>query len=366
MFFLKRKYKDSVFTDLFGSDRDGKKNFLSLYNALSGKNYSEDDVSIRRKIIDQTLYKTYNNDVSWEIDGKLIVLVEHQSTINENMPFRCLEYVTRIYEGIVPPRKRYNKKAVKLPNPDFYVVYVGKDNYPQEKVLKLSDSFYTSDSSKLDLTVTVKNCSDVQNLPFTQNCDILKQYCEFIEIVEKYYDKRNPRESFRKAIYAATDENILVDYLDRKSREVINMLCARYSYKTDIAVQREEAAEDRAEKDAINAIKLGLSDEQVIAITDLTLERLSELKEKLEAEEREKENTSENTIVNNTFESIVIQDAKSEGRAEGLVEGAQQKAVEAAINLLKMKLGTVEQIAQAQGLTVEKIIELKSQVDKER
>ena len=66
------------------------------------------------------------------------------------------------------------------------------------------------------------------------------------------------------------------------------------------------------------------------------------------------------------FESIVIQDAKSEGRAEGLAEGAQQKAVEAAINLLKMKLGTVEQIAQAQGLTVEKVIELKSQVDKER
>ena len=287
MFFLKRKYKDSVFTDLFGSDRDGKKNFLSLYNALSGKNYSEDDVSIRRKIIDQTLYKTYNNDVSWEIDGKLVVLVEHQSTINENMPFRCLEYVTRIYEGIVPPRKRYNKKAFKLPNPDFYVVYVGKDNYPQEKVLKLSDSFYTKDSSKLDLTVTVKNCSDSQNLPFKQNCDILKQYCEFIEIVEKYYDKKNPRESFRKAIYAATDENILVDYLDRKAREVINMLCARYSYKTDIAVQREEAAEDRAEKAAINLLKMKLGTiEQIAQAQGLTVEKVQELKAQLEAEKK--------------------------------------------------------------------------------
>ena len=28
MRFINRKYKDSVFTDLFGSDRDGKKNFL--------------------------------------------------------------------------------------------------------------------------------------------------------------------------------------------------------------------------------------------------------------------------------------------------------------------------------------------------
>ncbi|MCR4632223.1 MAG: Rpn family recombination-promoting nuclease/putative transposase [Treponema sp.] len=96
MSFWNRKYKDSVFTDLFGSDRDGKKNFLDLYNALSGEDYKLGTVSLERKVIEQSLYKTYNNDVSWEINGKLIVLVEHQSTINENMPFRCLEYVTRI------------------------------------------------------------------------------------------------------------------------------------------------------------------------------------------------------------------------------------------------------------------------------
>ena len=37
------------------------------------------------------------------------------------------------------------------------------------------------------------------------------------------------------------EEGILVDYLDRKSREVRNMLCAQYSYKMDIAVKKEEA-----------------------------------------------------------------------------------------------------------------------------
>ena len=31
-----RRYKDSVFVDLFGEDKDAKKNFLSLYNALHG------------------------------------------------------------------------------------------------------------------------------------------------------------------------------------------------------------------------------------------------------------------------------------------------------------------------------------------
>ena len=127
MAFRNSKFKDSVFTDLFGSDRDGKKNFLSLYNALTGSSFKLEDVSLERKVIEQSLYKTFNNDVSWEIDGKLVVLMEHQSTINENMPLRCLEYVTRIYEGIVPPKQRYAEKVFKLPNPDFYVVYVGKD-----------------------------------------------------------------------------------------------------------------------------------------------------------------------------------------------------------------------------------------------
>lgn len=50
------------------------------------------------------------------------------------MPLRCLEYVTRIYEEIVPVKKRYAEKIYKIPNPDFYVVYVGdKDYIPEDE-----------------------------------------------------------------------------------------------------------------------------------------------------------------------------------------------------------------------------------------
>lgn len=288
-----RKYKDSVFTDLFGSDRDAKKNFLDLYNALSGSDYKLNETKMERKIIEQSLYKTFNNDVSWEIDGKLIVLVEHQSTINENMPLRCLEYVTRIYEGIVPPKERYAEKVYKIPNPDFYVVYVGKKDFPLEKDLRLSDAFYQKDGSKLELVVRVKNCSDSKILPLVKTCGILQEYCQFIEIVERVYNKRFPKTSFRKAIEQAMKEGILTDYLDRKSREVINMLCAKYDYKMDIAVKKEEAFQD------------------------------------------------------------------------GKEFGEQQKAIEAAKNLLKMKLGSIEQIAQAEGLTVEQVRELAAELQKD-
>ncbi len=250
MAFWNRKYKDSVFTDLFGTDKTGKENFLSLYNALSGNDYKLKEVSLERKVIEQSLYKTFNNDVSWEINGKLIVLVEHQSTVNENMPFRCLEYVTRIYEGIVPVKNRYAEKVYKIPNPDFYVVYMGNKDSPLEQELRLSDAFYEKDNSKLELVVKVKNCSDSKLLPLVKTCDILKEYCRFIEIVELNFDKRHPRRSFQKAIEQAMEEGILVDYLDRKSREVINMLCAKYDYKLDIAVKKEEAFQDGLEEGA--------------------------------------------------------------------------------------------------------------------
>ena len=277
MAFWNRKYKDSVFTDLVGSDRDGKKNFLALYNALSGSDFKLEEVSLERKIIEQSLYKTFNNDVSWEINGKLIVLVEHQSTVNENMPFRCLEYVTRIYEGIIPVKARYAEKVQKIPNPDFYVVYMGKKVQPAEQELRLSDAFYTKDNSKLELVVKIKNCTDPNLLPIVKKCDILKQYCLFIEIVEQNFNRLLPKKSFKKAIEIAMEQGILTDYLDRKSREVINMLCAKYSYKDDIAVKKQEAFEDGQQANAIKNAKAyysnGVPIETIAKSQNITIEQ---------------------------------------------------------------------------------------------
>ena len=236
------------------------------------------------QVIERSLYKTFNNDVSWEINGKLIVLVEHQSTVNENMPFRCLEYVTRIYEGIVPIKERYAEKVYKIPNPDFYVVYIGKKELPLEQELRLSNAFYEQDGSKLELVVKVKNCSDSKLLPLAGNCDILKQYCQFIEIVEQNYNRVFPKRSFKKAIEIAMEQGILTDYLDRKSREVINMLCAKYDYKMDIAVKKEEAFQDGQEAKAIEDAKSfyanGVSVEIIAKALKMTQEQVLQIVKK--------------------------------------------------------------------------------------
>ena len=82
---LKRTYKDSVFADFFGTDKCAKSNFLSLYNALHGTELTL-DCELRHIRLEQILYMNFYNDVSFLVDNKVIVLAEHQSTVNENMP----------------------------------------------------------------------------------------------------------------------------------------------------------------------------------------------------------------------------------------------------------------------------------------
>ena len=154
-----------------------------------------------------------------------------------------------------------------------------------EQELRLSDAFYTKNSSQLELIVKVKNCSDSKMLPLVKSCDILREYCRFIEIVELNFDKWHPRRSTQKAIEIAMEEGILVDYLDRKSREVRNMLCAKYSYKMDIAVKKEEAfaegAQQKALETATNMLKKKYSVSDISEITGLPLEQVLELQNQI-------------------------------------------------------------------------------------
>ena len=130
MLFRNKKYKDSVFTDLFGSDRDGKKNFLDLYNALSGSDYKLEDVKLERKVIEQTLYKTYNNDVSWEIDGKLIATLTNEfgNAISTNV-YVTLDGVTTKYTTDSNGQIRIKTENLSKGTHQATITYKGNNNY---------------------------------------------------------------------------------------------------------------------------------------------------------------------------------------------------------------------------------------------
>ena len=254
-----RKYKDSVFVDLFSEDEKAKENFLSLYNALHGTSLplSSPVENIR---LDNVMYMNIINDVSCLVDGKIIVLAEHQSTINENMPLRFLEYIARLYEKLQAPTDRYLRKLSKIPTPEFYVFYNGIDDYPETTVLKLSDAFITKpEHAPLELEVKVYNINKGKGVEVLTRCKTLDEYSLFVEEVRKQI-RLDSENGFTNAVKICIEKGILKEYLMRKSREVINMLLAEYDYDTDIAVQREESGRIAFAKGIEQGIQQGFSD----------------------------------------------------------------------------------------------------------
>lgn len=232
-----REHKDSVFVDLFYQDETAKKNLLSLYNALHDTNY-EDETIIRKVKIDDVLYKNFKNDISCEVNGLVLVFGEHQSTINRNMPLRCLMYVGRAYEQLVDSKARYRTTLVKIPTPEFYVFYNGEKEQPLEQVLTLSDAFMNPvGENSVELKVKVININSDKAHEVLDKCGILKEYSQFISTVRKYSDEEG---AIKKAIKECIEKGILADYLKRKGSEVENMLIAEYSYEEDMQVKLQE------------------------------------------------------------------------------------------------------------------------------
>ena len=232
-----REHKDSVFVDLFYQDETAKKNLLSLYNALHDTNY-KDETIIRKVKIDDVLYKNFKNDISCEVNGQVLVFGEHMSTINRNMPLRCLMYVGRAYEQLVDSKARYRTTLVKIPTPEFYVFYNGEKEQPLERVLSLSDAFMNpARENSVELKVKVININSDKAHGILDKCGILKEYSQFISTVRKYSEEEG---AIKKAIKECIEKGILADYLKRKGSEVENMLIAEYSYEEDMQVKLQE------------------------------------------------------------------------------------------------------------------------------
>ena len=80
-------YKARVFEMIFSD----KKELLTLYNAVSGTNYTDPN-QLEINTLKNAIYMSMHNDVSFIIDSRLS-LYEHQSTYSPNLPLRYLFYV---------------------------------------------------------------------------------------------------------------------------------------------------------------------------------------------------------------------------------------------------------------------------------
>ena len=186
-----RKYKNSVFTSLF-TDED---KLLNLYNAVSGSDLPA-DTPIRIATLDGVLFNERRNDLAFVIGAYIVFLLEHQASINENMPLKLLIYIARVYEAIIESTAIHRRKLFKIPEPRFIVLYNGTDPFPARKQLRLSDAYneLPADTSeimgKLELTVEIININSGYNEEIVKRSKELSGYVYFVGEIHTQQPKR--------------------------------------------------------------------------------------------------------------------------------------------------------------------------------
>ena len=275
------KYKDTLFRTLF---RD-KERAIELCNAVAGTNYTK-DASVIMCDLDNSLLKRYN-DLAFAFEDQLIVMYEHQSTINPNMPLRFLSYIIDLlFSWFIDISKIYGRKLQKLPTPQFYVLYNGKDEL-KHNTLKLSDAFRIKPTEPfMELTVKVLDVNHESNNEVLSRSASLGGYSYLIAQIRRYESKGAKRdEAIKKAIKKCINEGILVDFLKENFKEVANMLAWEYDQAAEFKViweeGREEGREEGIEKTkietAVEMVKDGLNVDKIAAYIKMPIEWVKEV-----------------------------------------------------------------------------------------
>jgi hypothetical protein len=278
------KYKNSVFSLLF-SNPDALR---ELYGAIEGV-VLPPDTSVDINTLSGVLYMDQINDLSFIIGNLLVVIMEHQSSINPNMPLRLLIYIAHIYEKIIDRKLLYKTKLEKIPTPEFIVLYNGKEPYPDRSTLRLSDAFkdacgllgVETPAPSLELVVQVYNINHGHNAEILEKSRSLGGYSAFVGKVREYAQAFTLEEAMKEAVKYCMDNDILKTFLETHSSEVFNMLLTEWDTEEAKVVWREEGREEGREEKGIeivrNALAEGFSIETVQKITGIDIKSIQNI-----------------------------------------------------------------------------------------
>ena len=213
-----RRYKDTVFRMLFSK----KENLLSLYNAVTGRDY-ENAADLQIVTLENAIYMGMKNDLAFILETN-IYLYEHQSTLNPNIPLRDLFYISIEYQKYINNKSLYSSTLQKIPAPKFMVFYNGTDEVEDRVELKLSSAYeHLSGEPDLELKVLMLNVNEGHNKELMEHCKLLQEYARYVAKVREYAVRMDLNDAVECAIEACIKEGVLVDFL-RENRSEVKML----------------------------------------------------------------------------------------------------------------------------------------------
>ena len=250
-----RNHKDLLLHAIFKEKED----FLSLYNALNGTNYT-DAAKLEITTLENAVYMSVQNDVSFVFLSELY-MIEHQSTINPNMPLRNLPYISKVLSKITAKEDIYGSKQIELPTPRFIVLYNGTKQIEEKSVLKLSDAYEKkTEEPELELITTVLNINEGYNEKLKGACKLLRDYMTLITKIREKQKIMDLQQATYQAIEECIKEDVLKDFLIRHRAEVIAMMLYDFDMEKHIesekAYEYERGREEGMEKGMEKGIKL--------------------------------------------------------------------------------------------------------------
>ena len=235
---VKKTYKDSLFRTIFKD----KKRLAHLYQALSGEKVSGEDIHLNT--LRGVFMNDVKNDISFRVGNRLIILIEHQSTWNPNMPLRFFWYLSRLYRSYVNLDVIYRSTLVEIPTPEFYVLYNGTATIPDFQELKLSDSF-AQPGNALELKVQCYNINFEEGKKLLSSCHELMAYSVFVNQVRIEQQKGlSLFSAVKAAIRYCESHDLMTSFFSNKEKEVYDMV----SFKWDDNLAKKIASEEGREE----------------------------------------------------------------------------------------------------------------------
>lgn len=235
---VERNFKDTVFVTVFKE----KKCLIELYNAIFDTNYDE-NTPLDIVTIKDVLFRTLKNDVAFTLGDCFVVLIEHQSTLSDNLPLRDLLYVSTLFKRMIDSKRLYRKKALMIPRPQFIVLYNGPTDMPEYQELRLSDAYLgelrEGEEDALQLVVKVYNINSRKNAEILKKCETLRQYSRFVDIMRSYQKvDRLTNETMVEIMKRCQKDGILTDFFREYGTELIEMLFKELTREEDLEISR--------------------------------------------------------------------------------------------------------------------------------
>lgn len=252
---INRNYKDRLFRFLFNE----KEQLLELYNAVNQTNYTDsDDLIINTK--DNVIYMTMKNDLSFIIYG-IMNLYEHQSTWNPNMPLRNLIYTVDLYKSYIEENRLdiYSSRQISIPVPQAVIFYNGLKEEPEQRILKLSDSYERKGKeSSLEFTTKMLNINYGKNQNLMTRCHRLMEYSIFIDKIRTNHKIMTIEKAVDYAIEECIKEKILDTFLIKHKGEVTMMILEEYDEQIHIENEKRISEEDGMKRGIEQGIEQGV------------------------------------------------------------------------------------------------------------